>query len=74
MRDVAQESYSNCKVGATGWIRPDFARGETLDGFQSVLLVAEVLQEDRKILIQEVHRESQTGRKLIDAIRFMRLT
>jgi hypothetical protein len=73
MRDVAQESYDNCKIGAIGWIRPDLARGETLEVFQSVLLAAKALQESGKILIQEMHRESYTGHRLVDAIKFMRV-
>lgn len=74
MRDIAKEAYENCAVGATAYIRPDSARGEKVDNFQGVIIVAEAMQADRKIVIQEVHRESQTGHRLIDAIRFMRLS
>lgn len=73
MRNVAQEVYEHCKIGATGWIRPDFTRGETLNGFQSTLIAAKVLQEHGKIIIQEIHCENQTGHKFVDAIKFVRL-
>lgn len=73
MRDVAKNSYENCEIGETRWIRPDLSRGETLDGFQSVLLAAQVMQENGKILIETIHRESQTGHSLVDAIMFIRV-
>lgn len=73
MRDVAKEAYEACKIGESDWMRPDPARGETLDSFQSVRIAAEALQAEAKLHIMELHRESQTGRQLFDAIKFTRL-
>lgn len=74
MRDIAKEAYENCAIGATAYICPDPARGEKVENFQDVIIVAEAMQADSKIAIQEVHHESQTGYRLIDAIRFVRLS
>ncbi|NEX60171.1 hypothetical protein [Noviherbaspirillum galbum] len=72
MRDVAKQAYEATKIGATGWMRPDATKGETLEGFQSVFHSAQAMQDAGLILIQQVHRESASGKKLIDAIQFMR--
>lgn len=74
MRDIAKETYEACAVGATGWMRPDTTKGESIDGFQYVAKVsAPALQDAGLIVIQEMHRESQTGEQLVDAISFIRL-
>lgn len=74
MRDLAKEAYEACAVGATGWMRPDRERGETLEAFQAVAEIsAPALQDAGLISIQELHPENQTGRRLVDAIRFVRL-
>lgn len=74
MRDLAKEAYEACAIGAIGWMRPDPARGETISAFQSVAQVsAPALQDAGVIIIQEMHKENQTGRRLVDAIKFVRL-
>lgn len=74
MRDLAKEAYEACAIGATGWMRPDPKRGETLEGFQAVAEIsAPALQDAGLIIIQELHREAQTGHRLVDVIKFMRL-
>lgn len=74
MRDIAKEAYEACPVGGTGWMRPDLSRGETLAGFQMVAeMSAPAMQEAGIILVQEMHRESQTGHRMVDAIKFMRV-
>lgn len=74
MRDIAKEAYEACPVGGTGWMRPDLSRGETLASFQMVAKIsASAMQEAGIILIQEMHRESQTGQRMVDAVKFMRI-
>lgn len=73
MRDVAREAYDSVAVGATGWIRPDPTKGETLQGFQAVAQAADYMQEKGLILIRSIHRESTSGRNLIDAVQFMKM-
>ncbi len=74
MRDIAKEAYDACAVGGTGWMRPDISRGETLMAFQAVAEVsAPAMQDAGIIFIQEIHRESQTGNRMVDAIQFMRV-
>lgn len=73
MRDVVQAAYDACEVGATGWIRPDPKLGETIEGFQSAIIGAKVMQENRLIHIEMLHEESQSGHKMIDAIKFVKL-
>lgn len=73
MRDLFAAAYAACEVGAVGWARPDRPLGFDLEKFQSVILAAEDMESDGKISILTVHRESQSGEKLIDAIQFRRL-
>ncbi len=54
-------------------MRPDTAAGETIEGFQAVALAADAMQTDGLILIRAVHKESTSGRHLVDAIQFMRM-
>jgi len=73
MRDVAKECYDACNIDAQSVIQPDFARGETLEGFQSVLIAANFLQKQGNICIQKICYENQSGQSPIEAIRFVRL-
>lgn len=74
MRDLAKEAYEACSIGGIGWMRPEVARGETLVGFQAVAEVsAPAMQEAGFISIRELHRESQSGHRWVDAIKFVRL-
>jgi len=73
MRDVAREAYDRVEVGKTGWMRPDTSKGETLEGFQSVALAADIMQGDGLILVRAIHRESTSGCNLIDAIQFIKM-
>lgn len=73
MRDVARAAYNETRVGEIGWMHPDPSKGETLEGFQSVATAADLMQSDGLILIRVIHRESMTGRNLIDAIQFMKM-
>lgn len=74
MRDIAKEAYESCSIGSVGWMRPDSAKGETISAFQAVAQIsAPALQDAGLIIIQELHRESQTGQRLVDAIKFVRL-
>jgi hypothetical protein len=55
-------------------MRPDLSRGETLASFQMVAEIsASAMQEAGIIFIQEMHRESQTGQRMVDAVKFMRV-
>lgn len=73
MRNVAMQAYEKTQVGKSGWMSPDPAKGESLEAFQAVVRAAHTMQENGLILIQELHRESQSGKELVDAIRFMRM-
>lgn len=73
MSEVARDAYDKTAVGAVGWMRPDAAKGQTVEGFQAVALAADALQNDGLIRILAVHEESTSGRKLIDAIQFKKL-
>jgi len=72
MRDVAKEAYDKTTVGEVGWMRPDTDKGETVEGFQSAALAADVMQNDGLIQIRTVHHESTSGHHLVDAIQFLK--
>ena len=71
--DVLKEKYGRTEIGASTWIRPKESTGIDLLSFQAVDHAADSMAQEGLIHIQEKHRESQTGSRLIDGIRFMRL-
>lgn len=73
MIDLAKQAYDRIPVGGMGWIRPSGSGLDQLENFEAVVLAATGMQENRLILVQELHRESQTGRSFVDAIKFMRV-
>jgi len=73
MRDIAKEAYERLAVGATGWMRPDPDKGDTIEGFQAVAATAHYMQEEGLISIRLAHEVFASGRMLIDAIQFIRL-
>ena len=73
MRNVAQDAYDKIKVGETGWMKPNFDIGETLQGFQQAAYAATVMQEDGLIHVVTMHRESTTGHRMVDLIQFTKL-
>lgn len=73
MRSIAEHAYKRTKVGERGWMRPDLARGETLEAFQAVVIDANRMQEEGKILVYTLHRENMSGKNYVDAIPFMRM-
>jgi hypothetical protein len=72
MRDIAKTAYEGLEPGRSGFMRPD-AGLDALEQFQSVHDTAQAMQKDGLILIQKIHRESSSGRQLIDNIHFMRV-
>lgn len=54
-------------------MRPDPSKGETVEGFQVVAVADEHMQEQGLISISFVHEVFHAGRKVIDAIQFVRL-
>lgn len=73
MRDVIKSYYDRCPVGGTATAVPDPALGETVESFQTAWDVAKTMSESGLIHINSAHRESQTGKELIDAITFVRM-
>lgn len=73
MKELAEEACEACSVGAVGWIRPVSSSASDLEQFQIVEPAAEDLESEGRIAILSIHRESHTGKKLIDAIQFRRL-
>lgn len=73
MRDVAKEAYEKCHVGSSGWMRPDPTKGESVAEFQAVVKVAQTMESDGLIVIDELHLESQSGSRHVDAICFTRM-
>jgi hypothetical protein len=82
MRDLMRKAYDQCPVGDTRTVSPDMSspdmsRGETLKAikaFEVEVSAAYDMQEQGLISIKkEPHRESESGKRLIDAITFVRL-
>ncbi len=68
--DPLQDAYDSTKVGAVGFVKPSDT--QSLDGFQAVVTAAEIWEVDGRIQIIELHRESRSGRHLVDSIQFRR--
>jgi hypothetical protein len=71
MREIAREVYEKMKVGATAWVKPVAAKGDTIDSFQSVLDEVKQLAEEGLITISTIKRSADG---LIDSIRINRLS
>lgn len=72
MNDIAKAAYEALETGHSGFMRPG-AGHDALAHFQSVHEAALAMHKDGLIFIQRVHRESSSGRHLIDSIQFMRV-
>jgi hypothetical protein len=73
MRNLAMSAYEATPIKAVGVMKPDSDLGETIEGFQAVILEAERMANSGLISITLVHHESTSGHRLIDLIRFTRL-
>lgn len=73
MRDIMKDAYDKCPIGGMKIVTPDPSLSDSLGGFQSVLMAAKVMQEQGLVFVKEVHYESQSGKKLIDAITIVRV-
>ena|ERR1017187_6594949 len=71
VRDPLTEAYPRTPVGSEGIAK--LADLQSLDGFQVVVVSAQSWEIEGRIKILDMHRESQSGRKLVDFIRFSRL-
>lgn len=73
MSDLAREKYDQTAVGGVGIITPSESRQADLASFQAVVEAARVMEAEALIDILELHRESATGKRYVDAIKFRRL-
>jgi hypothetical protein len=73
MRDIIKEAYDKCSVGETRTVTLEPAHGDSPEGIQAVLVAAEAMHQRRLIYIKTIHRDSQSGNRLVHAITFMRL-
>jgi hypothetical protein len=71
MREIAREVYEKMKVGASAWVKPVAAKGDTLTSFQSVHDEVKQLAEEGLITISTIKRDADG---LIDSIRIQRLS
>ena len=73
-RDVLKDEYDNTQIGArSALVKPGDLTDDHLQSFQAVVDAAESMVQEGLITDLEKHRESETGSRLIDAIRFTRL-
>lgn len=73
MQLIAKQAYDATKIGGIATINYDPNSGMTLESFQAVLIDVENMERDGKISITKIHRESSSGLKLVDLIRFTRI-
>ena len=66
------EFFRSTAVGAARWIHHGES-GLSLDEFQALRALAEKFQLDGRVEILETHHETETRRRLADAIRLRRL-
>jgi hypothetical protein len=71
MREIAREVYDKMKVGATAWVKPVAAKGDTPTSFQSVHDEVKQLAEEGLITISTIKRSADG---LIDSIRIQKLS
>lgn len=71
MTTTAREKYQATAVGATATLHPAAKQSDEL--FQSDVREVQRMQEEGLVTITNEHRESESGRRLIDLIVFKRL-
>lgn len=69
--EALSRAYISASVGADVWMRPEPT--QTLEDFQAAVAAAEAWEVVHQIKILEIREENQSGRRLIDAVRFRRL-
>ena len=70
MREIAREVYEKMRVGATAWVKPVAAKGDTLPSFQTVHDEVKQMAEEGLIHISTVKRQADG---LIESIRIQKL-
>jgi hypothetical protein len=73
MKDQAKDLYDQLKVSEQAWLRADGGNLSALNRFQNVILAAQAMMGNGLIAILDKHHESQTGQRMVDAIRIHRL-
>jgi hypothetical protein len=72
--DKVKAAYGSIQVGEETWIRADGSDLAALQTFQAVVEGANIYQGQGLIFVlPDAHRESSTGRRLIDAFRIRKL-
>ncbi len=71
MREIAREVYEKMKVGATAWVKPVAAKGDTLASFQNVHEEVQQMAAEGIIHVSSIKRDADG---LIDSIRIQRLS
>lgn len=72
MRNIAAEEYEATPVGQIRFIRPDRNKGDTLESFQRVEEDFQEMEREGLIKIIHVHKESSSGRSMVDIIQIQR--
>jgi hypothetical protein len=73
MHDRLVEAYENTKIGGTGSIGCTVPGIEAIEQFQVVVDEVYLMERQGLITAKPPHKESQSGRHLIDHIMFVRL-
>ena len=68
---IGNEIYKKTEVGTVMTTTSSCAKD--LEDFQDVFSELEALEQSGVLSITEVHRESQTGQRLVDLVRFKRI-
>jgi hypothetical protein len=71
MREIAREVYEKMKVGATAWVKPVAAKGDTVASFQAVHDEVKQMAEEGLITVSTIKRDAEG---LIESIRINKLS
>lgn len=69
---IAQEILRKTPIGSEGTVELGGLQGFDLRRFQEVVDELDAMERHGKITISERHRESQTGQRYVDFVRFTR--
>ncbi len=70
---IAKKVVEKTVIGETGTIGPDSHSEEHLERFHDVVKQFDSLEKQGQLKISYKHKESSTGNKYVDLIKFVRL-
>ncbi len=70
---LARECYKKVAIGATGTLAASSSVVSDLEQFEAIVAEFEALEHNGLIVNTELHKESHTGHRYVDLVRFRKI-